>query len=393
MLHGWGCSEMMSTKSGIKMEGFIEKPAENPSVRPILFIGDARDYHAIDWYRVVKDICGTRKVLFATDLIQSEGRPKLLNHDDRVLKLYNIDWLLFRGQSSVGNFWRNAVKALLAPLQARCVRGIAKSEPNAILHAHTMYYMFLCWASGMTYIGTPQGSEILVRPFKSRIYRFFAIKALLAAEHVLVDSVNMQKRIEELCGKKSHVIQFGIDVTAISRIVQVAEARRRIVSIRGLYPNYRIEEIFAARNHCRQKPRLALFYPFSEAGYRTRVSRQLEEGDLDVGRIPTKAEMYKFLAGSLLAISIPESDSSPRSVYEAIFCGCCVAVTYNMWIETLPACMKARLFMVDLGDRLWLEKAIDHAQAVTREPYQPSEMALESFDQERSLKRMVDSFY
>jgi hypothetical protein len=381
-------------KQDEKVQGRLAADSSiHPSERSLVFVGNGRDFHAIDWYRTVKGVCGTRRILFATDLIESEGRPRLFHRDDRVLELFNIDRLLCRGQSAFGNLWRNGVKALLIPLQARYVKAIAKREANAVFHAHTMYYMVLCWAAGIRYLGTPQGSEILVRPFRSRIYRYFANKALLAADHVLVDSVNMQQRIKELCGKKAHLVQFGIDVAAISRSKQDGAGRTRIVSMRGWHPIYRIEQIFAGRGRCRQKPRLTFFYPFAQAEYKARVAQQLEEGDADLGRLPTKADVYKVLGETLLAISIPKSDSSPRSVYEAIFCGCCVAVTYNMWIETVPACMKARLFLVDLGDRLWMERAIDHAQAVTREPYQPSELALELFDQERSLKRMVESFY
>jgi hypothetical protein len=95
----------------------------------------------------------------------------------------------------------------------------------------------------------------------------------------------------------------------------------------------------------------------------------------------------------LLAISLPASDSSPRSVYEAIFCGCCVATTRASWIDAMPECMQQRLFIIDLEDKFWLDKAMDYAERITREPYQPSETALTLFDQAIAAKVIVNLFY
>jgi hypothetical protein len=346
----------------------------------------------MDWYRAIRRLSGERKILFATDLIESEGYTRLLGADDQVAPLHNIDGWLFRKQSFLGSVWRNAVKAMFGPWQARLVRKLATREPNAVFHAHTMYYMVLCWLAGIRFIGTPQGSEILVRPFRSRVYRYFATRALLAAEHVLIDSVNMQRSIEQLCGRKSQVVQFGIDTSEILRIADSGMPRETILSIRGLCPIYRIDALLEARKRTRGQPPLTLIYPFSEAGYKYAVSRQLQPGDADVGRL-AKPEMYPLLAKTLLVISIPSSDSSPRSVYEAIFAGCCVAASYSPWIDGLPACMKDRLFMVDLEDPLWLEKAITHARVVTKENFCPSEEALERFDQQRTMRRMAEEYY
>lgn len=114
--------------------------------------------------------------------------------------------------------------------------------------------------------------------------------------------------------------------------------------------------------------------------------------DDDLGRLD-KNDMYRLLSESFLVISIPESDSSPRSVYESIFSGCCVAVTYNQWIESLPQCMKNRLFIVDLDDPLWLEKAFEFAKKCVLVPYVPSEEALEMFDQRKSIGKVIEKLY
>lgn len=366
---------------------------ELPVLKPIIFIGNARDFHAVDWYRSIKRICRNRTVLFATDLIASEGHAKLVASDDAIVHLWNIDRLLLATQSNLGNVWRNFVKALAAPLQAYRVKRLARAYPHAVYHAHTMYYLVVCWMAGIRYIGTPQGAEIMVRPQKSRIYRFFAVRALRAADHLIVDSVNMQRGIRVLCGKCAEIIQNGIDVAAIERIRKDKAGRVRITSIRALYPMYRIEEILQSRERSAAERPIALFYPYWEAGYRESIGRQLKANDVDLGRLPTKNDLYAVLNSTLLAISIPEMDSSPRSVYEAIFCGCCVAVSRDEWIESLPGCMRSRLHIVNFEEEDWFERAIEHAHAVVAAPYVPSERALDFFDQERSMRFLAERFY
>ena len=359
----------------------------------IIMIGDARDFHAMDWYRTIKNVCSDRETLFATDLIDSEGRPKLVEEEDSVINLHNIDLLLLRRQSNMANVWRNIVKLLVSWLQIARIKSIEKRYPNAIFHAHAMYYMFLSWLARITFIGTPQGSEVLVRPDRSSIYKYFACKSLKAAKYVIVDSVNMQKKIRQLCGKDTAIVQFGIDVSSILSKSYRGFKRSGVISIRGMHPLYRIDQILEGRARSKVKPPLVFSYPFFEEEYRRKIISCLGPNDLDLGRLSTKDQMYEVLFSKLLGVSIPRSDSSPRSVYEAIFCGCCVAVTYSPWIDSLPLCMRSRLVIVDLNDEEWLDKAIECAYSIREVPYKPSEMALNLFDQERTMKAVADLFY
>jgi hypothetical protein len=359
----------------------------------IIFIGNARDYHAVDWYRTIKKVCSSRYVLFATDLIDSEGHLKIVREDDNIVHLYNIDWLLFKKQTSIGNYWRNLIKFILSPLQILKIKAINKKYPYSIFHAHTMYYMFLCWMSRITFIGTPQGSEILVRPDKSFIYKYFACKSLNAAKFISVDSKSLQDRIRDLCGKDAIVIQNGIDVsTILKKENNNKNERTNVTSFRGMYPLYRIEEVLEGRNRSKLKPPLTFIYPYWEEAYKNTILSKFRQGDKDLGRL-SSSKMFELLFATVLAISIPKSDSSPRSVYEAIFCGCCVAVTYNPWIESMPSCMRSRLFIVDLEDERWFDKGIEFAHFITKGPFIPSQQALDSFDQERTMKRVTEMFY
>jgi hypothetical protein len=362
--------------------------------KKIIFIASGLDFHALDWYRNILSISnGDREIKFATDIIQSEGHLKLINEKDEIISLFNIDLLLFRKESDFGNIWRNIVKLIFFPLQIFLLRRLAKKNPNSIFHAHSMYYMFLSWGAGIKYIGSPQGAEILVRPFTSKIYRFFAIKCLKAADNIIIDSFNLKDGIMKLAERDSNVVQYGIDYKSICNIVNTNNPRTIVSSIRAIYPIYRIEKIIEGRNNYDIKQPLLFYYPYWEESYLKEIMNTFSTFDINKGRLGEKSDVFKILSESKLAISIPKYDSSPRSVYEAIFCGCCVAVPFNNWIDNIPESMLKRVFIVDLDDESWFSKAIQFADSVSKTEFIPCEEALNKFDQDRSMSFVIKNFY
>ena len=254
-----------------------------------------------------------------------------------------------------------------------------------------MYYLFLAWAAGIPYIGTPQGSDILIKPFSSRFYKYFSIKSLNNAKAITVDSNKMKEKVFELSGVKAHVIQNGIDLEAINiflnQIKQTHINRTVLLSMRGFTQLYRINTILTTRNSSIKSSDLPItfIYPFYENEYMKATLSLFNNGDKDLGRID-RITMYELLFSTKLVFSIPLSDSSPRSVYEAIFCGCAVAITHHSYFDILPECMKSRIILVDLDKKDWLDIAIEQADKIIIEPYLPSEEALNMFDQKRSFR-------
>lgn len=361
--------------------------------RDIIFVGNARDYHAMDWYRSAQVVCAPRQLAFATDLVESEGHVRLVRQDDDILPLVNVDAFLLHGQSRFGNLWRNAVKFGFLPLQVRRLRRLHRQEPQATFHAHTMYYMIACWLAGVPFVGTPQGSEVLVRPHRARLYRWFATHALRAARAVTVDSEAMRAGVQRLAGRDALVVQNGIDVVAVrSDAAGPGVPRAGILSMRGLTPLYRITELVRARNATPGAPAITFVYPFWEEGTRTEVHSGMRDGDQDFGRLP-KDRLYAAMRRAALVVSIPRSDSSPRSVYEAIFSGAAVAIVRHPYVDALPADMRARLIEVDVGQADWLARALDRAREITARPYEPSDEALEAYDQRRSMQRLARMCY
>jgi hypothetical protein len=361
-------------------------------VKNIVILGGARDYHAMDWYRSVKNNISKRKLTFLTDMVGGEGFDIIVDKDDNIENLFIIDKLLFSKQSKIGNVWRNLIKILVLPIQVYCLKKHSKKSPATIYHAHPMYYMLLSWLSGVDFIGTPQGSEILVRAERSRLYRYFAVKSLQAAEFVTVDSVSMRDKILELSGIEAVIVQNGIDIKALSKFTDSAIERDKVASVRGMTDLYRIDTILASRNRSDCGTPINFIYPFSEEAYRNNVKSMFGAYDKDLGRLD-KESMYRLLSQCRLVISIPKSDSSPRSVYESIFLGACVAITHNRYFDMLPNCMKQRIYLVDLSNEHWFDEAVAFADEISKINYVPSSVALEMFDQEISMQKVIENLY
>jgi len=358
----------------------------------VVILGGARDFHAMDWYRTVREVCPETSFVFLTDLFGGEGYPNLVREEDVVVPLFIIDRLLCSRTSRFANVWRNLLKLAISPLQAWKLRRFVKKSGCRIVHAHPMYYMLLCWMAGVPYVGTPQGDELLIRPDRSTLYAAFASRLLRGARAIAIDSVQMKTAARRIGGVEALIVQNGIDVAEINKFAAEGHSRFRITSNRGIESLYRIKEIVEARNRTLPAQPLTLTYPFFDSDYLETVRGQLREDDENLGRV-AKEEMYRRLQESVLVISIPRSDSSPRSVYEAIFSGCSVAVVYNPWIEALPDCMRERIIVVELESPSWLADAYQQSLQLAKCPFVPCEQALELYDEKRSLRRAATLLY
>ena len=363
----------------------------------ITFLCGARDYHAMDWYNRAKERLNEYKIVILTDLICSEGYKKLITKEDNVENLLIIDGLLLNKQSKIGSIWRNIIKILVLPIQVYKVKRYSKRNKNTIFYAHSMYYLLLGMLAKINYIGRPQGSDILVKPYKSNLFKYFSAKALLAAKSIIVDSNKMKECIKDICGNsnKVHVIRNGIDLESINYITNSNENktkdRNKIVSIRGLTSLYRIDNLLNSRSLSikNNKTPIEFIYPYYELSYKNSIAKYFIERDIDHGRID-KSLMYKILNKTKLVISIPSSDSSPRSVFEAIFCGCIVAITYNRYYENLPESVKKRIILVDINDPLWFDSVIKKSNILSRFPLNIEPCHKKEFDQNYTFKAMSE---
>jgi hypothetical protein len=356
----------------------------------LIFLCSARDFHAMDWYRSARRKLPDCKIYIMTDSIEGEGYKKLINKSDRLLKLVIIDKLLCKKQSERCNKWRNIVKLLLLPIQVLLIRLYSiRINNNPIYYAHSMYYIWLAWLSGIRFVGTPQGSDILIKINKSKIYKFLSVRAMKSACAITVDSTSMKNIIYKLTAVNAEIVQNGIDIETIKSTINKNVKRDIILSIRGFTPLYRIKEIIEGRDKSKNYKDIDLtfIYPFYDENYKNKIKSALSKEDRDIGKVD-RIKMYELMNRAKLAISIPFSDSSPRSVYEAIFCGCAVAITYNSYYEILPECMKERIVIVDIKDTYWFDKAMEFADLITQREFIPTSEALDLFDQLKSFEKI-----
>lgn len=358
--------------------------------RIVAILGGARDYHAVDWYLAVKkaNVC---QVVFVTDMFSCEGMDAVLPGNEKVERLFIVDRFLFKNGGRWANVWRNLFKLIVLPVQVVAIKGVARRYPGILFHAHPMYYMLVCALAGVRFGGTPQGSELLIRAKKSRIYRLMAKFAMQKALFISVDSISMAEHVCQVQTMvKPVVVQNGVDIHAIQK---VGKLRRSIIlSVRGMTELYRTKEILINRDRCFHDVPISFVYPFFDSQYLSEVKSLSSVKDVFYGRVD-KLKLYQLLAESILVISIPYSDSSPRSVYEAIFAGAAVGITSNAFVDGLTECMRKRLILLDLDREDWLKHAFDLALNIVSTPYFPSQEAIDRFDADISILKFSKSYY
>ena len=369
-------------------------------MKRIVFVCSTKDFHAIDWYKSAKKICKLNPYIL-TDSKSSEGFKNLLNKKDIVFNLFLIDKLLFKRMSRIGNIWRNLIKLILLPLQVYLLKRFNKKYPNNLYYAHTMYFIWACHFAGLEFIGTPQGSEILVRTFKSIPYKYLSSIAIKSALFITCDSKKMAERIFQISKIKPLIIQNGIDIKLINKInksnKKFFKRKKAIVSFRGLSPLYRTEEIFKSRELIKDDKKIPihLIYPFSEKDYKNEIISNLKPFDKDLGKL-SQARLLEQFNQYILYISIPSSDSSPRSVYECIFSGGIVGITEEDYYKDLPKELQERIILINLNNKRWLEEAINKANLLNKKPFNPKNVNLDQFDQLKSFKaiyKKLNKFY
>ena len=359
----------------------------------IVILGGARDFHAMDWYRAVKRICEKKSVVFLTDSLEAEGLNDLSQPGDQIEKLFIIDSFLPQRMQIWLRPWKIFVKLAFLPIQIILLRRFYFASGRPIIHAHPMYFMLLSRLARVPFIGTPQGDELLIHPQKNKLYKLIARWVLQGSSSVIVDSEQMKKAAKDISYIEAHVIQNGINMAEINSVAKTKAPRFRIVSNRGLMEIYQIDKIMHARDA--QLPNLGITfsYPFANPDYQGIISQLMTEKDENIGRLELKVDLYKILRETLLVVSIPKSDSSPRSIYEAIFCGCCIAATPNPWIDALPLTMRSRIYIVDLDNPRWLEEAYEFSSLANRIPFEPCEDSINTYDEDSSLRIAVEKFY
>jgi hypothetical protein len=359
-----------------------------------VFLCATRDFHAIDWLRSFEKNFPEYKYIIICDSISAEGEKSLVNENDKIEKLFIIDKFLFKSKSKFSNLFRNTLKLILIPIQLFYVYKILKKYKNPIIFAHGAYFIFLATISKIKFVANPVGSEVLVRPFKSSLYKQFLYFSLKKASLITVDSYKMQSILKNLFNLKSVVIQNGIDIDKIYNFKNsvnqknINKVRNKYTSIRAITPLYNIKNIISARNNSLYKnKKLDFIYPFFDLPYKNHCFKLLDSEDNDLGRLKD-FDYFQQLYNSRIVFSIPSSDASPKSVYESIFLGCVLVVKNLEYLEMLPKTMKERIVEVDIKNQNWFNEAIEKSEIILKKDFIPDDNSIEFVNRDISVSKL-----
>ena len=220
----------------------------------------------------------------------------------------------------------------------------AELQPD-LVHAHWLpEFGWMAAREGLRpLICSAWGSDVLG---VNGIGRQRSRRALDGAQLVLADSLPLARATRELAGREVpvEIVRWGLDLERFAPGDPVAarEALRLehegplVAGVRGLEPLYNPElllEAFARVRAARPGARLLLKHPLESvpATVTAAVERLgLDEAVTMLGSV-TNEQMPDVYRAADVVVSIPSSDSSPRSVWEALACGRPVVVSDLPW--------------------------------------------------------------
>jgi glycosyltransferase involved in cell wall biosynthesis len=222
---------------------------------------------------------------------------------------------------------------------------VAAAYRPDLVHAHYLpEYGWMAAREGLTpLVCSAWGSDVLGA---GRIARLRSRRALEAAAVVFVDSAHLAREVRTLAGRdvRVEVVRWGLDLERFAP----GDARSArdalgldgdgplVAGVRGLRPVYNPQlllEAFALVRRHRPEARLLLKHPLdSTPPFVGEAVEQLGLADAVtvLGSIPAEQLPDVYRAADVV-VSIPSSDSSPRSVWEALACGRPVIVSDLPW--------------------------------------------------------------
>lgn len=317
----------------------------------ILYIASRSDFHVDLWVRY---FTASHKVYLFSD-----KEDYLTNQIYKDVEIIESDGII----GAVLNFFKikshkfyQLNKLISAKSYAKKVDGIIETYNIDIVHAHSLYYGYLASFvnSKIPVVFTPMGSDIILHAQSSGIYRHMALKAFKKATITTSDSLLLQRQGYKVGAKKdkNFIIQNGVDTSiffpkknTIARKYGVHLDETLIFSPRAITPIYNIDIIVDALNLLVKKGyRIKCMFSFAFGNeYSDIIKKKIEKYGIENNVIwlgcLSYSEMADHYNAADLVVSIPSSDSSPKSVYEAMFCQKPIIVSDLEWsYELLGNC-------------------------------------------------------
>lgn len=232
------------------------------------------------------------------------------------------------------SFLYNLIRLPLIVYQLK--RFLKEIKPD-ILHAHEAQYGFWGALSGFhPLIFTPMGSDIIIQAQRYLLYKWIARITFRYVDMVTGDSLLLQESGFKIGAKRenNYIIQNGVDTKQFNPKVDRTRIRKElglgdspvILSVRSFQKIYNIDLIIRlAPKILASLPsvRFIFLYGFGDLEHELKnlaLELRVSDSMYFIGNVPYSLMPY-YMKAADLCISIPSSDSSPKSVYEAMACG------------------------------------------------------------------------
>jgi glycosyltransferase involved in cell wall biosynthesis len=293
----------------------------------------------------------------------------------------------------------------IALLVAR-IRKLLRSYRPQVVHAHelTVYPLHAIVAGARPLVATAWGSDVLRAGRAGRLRNTVIART---ASLLTADSRDLLARLAALGAPPSRLMIFnwGVDLDAFSPGREAARARLGlpdvpvILSPRALRPLYNPGVILDAfARVAADVPDAVLLLKhlgdvvpeLERLPYRDRVRV--------VGHVPAE-EVPDYFRAADVCVSIPSSDSAPRTVWEAMACGCPCVLSDLPWIDDqiergrdalvvpIDAAAVAEAIRSVLGDRRGAEALAQHGRALVERHHDRRVQAERLVEAYRTLAR------
>jgi glycosyltransferase involved in cell wall biosynthesis len=234
-----------------------------------------------------------------------------------------------------------------AAAHVRWIRRLTRELRPDVVHAHWMcgYAAFAALAGASPLVAMAWGSDVLraggVRTLASRI-------ALRGSRVAMADSQALLERLVELGARREAtvLVNWGVDLDAFAPVNGARPALRErlglapgpvILSPRALTSVYNSDTILAAFATVAEAiPGAQLVLKHMGIGGERPGTLAATARVHVVGHVPYERMAWYYQAADV-CVSIPSSDSSPRSVWEAMACGCPAVISDLPWVRELIA--------------------------------------------------------
>ena len=236
---------------------------------------------------------------------------------------------------------------LALPWRVLFVRKTIRDIRPDVINAVNMEFGFWAAFSGFhPFVMTAQASEVIILPKKSKIAKWKNRFVFSFVDAVTADSeVCMQAAIWGGAPEgRRHIVQWGVDFEKFNMKVDKSVIRDKlnlqgvpvIFSPRGFSEIYNIDTIIRSIPIVlNELPDAKFVFCYHFTTLERKLKRLVTELGIEesviFGGFVSESEMPYYMAASDICVSVPSSDSSPRSVYEAMACGVPVILSDLPW--------------------------------------------------------------